>query len=169
MRDGQPARQQLRHQHQSGTCCPLLHPVVILDDHDQIDAFHTDLQSPAPAFHIEKRRGAPSTPGAAGRHSPAALRAEHKSALHQVRHHRDAPCMVQQFLRNAFIGRSHDLSQYRARMLKSVVGILRRLVALGQWCEVHQRHNQESLSHHIHPYSRNLLDPFQVIANCEAP
>jgi hypothetical protein len=44
-------------------CCI---PSVALDDHDQIDAFDADLQSPASAGDGKERRSAPSVCGAAG-------------------------------------------------------------------------------------------------------
>src|SRR6516225_357816 len=47
----------------------VLHALVVLEDHDQVNAFHADLKAPASAFDREERRRAPAACGAAGRHA----------------------------------------------------------------------------------------------------
>jgi len=52
---------------------------VVHDQHDQIHVFNTDLQSPTSSTNRDKRRSAPATFRAAGRHSASMLSAKHKA------------------------------------------------------------------------------------------
>src|ERR1700678_725918 len=81
----------------------VIHSLVALNHHHQIDAFDTDLQSPTAAGDGEERRCAPTARCAARRNAPAILGSENKAALQQMRHNGNALCMIQDFLRNALI------------------------------------------------------------------
>jgi hypothetical protein len=98
----------------------MLHSPLVLDDHDQINAFDADLQSPAAAGDGKERRRAPAVCGPAGGNASAILRAKDKAALDHVRHHGHALCVLQNFFRNALIRRGHDLVQHRAGMIQPV-------------------------------------------------
>src|SRR5580658_7092866 len=98
------------------------HPVFVLDDHDQIDAFDADLQSPASAGNGKERRSAPTVLCAAGGDAAAIFCAEDKAALEHVGHNGNAPCMFKHFLGNASIGGRHDFMQDAAGMIEAVVG-----------------------------------------------
>ena len=60
--------------------------------------------------------------GAAGGDAAAILRAKDKAALEHVRHNGNALGVFQNFFRNAFVRRGHDLVQHAACMIQPVVG-----------------------------------------------
>src|ERR1041385_1938317 len=95
----------------------LLHAFVIHDQHDEVDAFNADLQSPASAAHGHKCRCAPAICCAAGCYSAAMLTAKNESTLYQMGDNGNAFCFGQNFLRNAFIRSSGNLSQNFRRLL----------------------------------------------------
>jgi hypothetical protein len=95
----------------------VLHAFVALDDHDQVNAFNTDLQAPASACDGEERWSAPSVCGAARCDASAAFSTEDESALYHVRNDGDALGVIEHLVRNAFIGSLHDFVQNRASLL----------------------------------------------------
>ena len=103
-----------------GVLLKTLHSTVALDNHYQVDAFHTDLKTPASSADGEERRRAPAFCCAAGGDTFAALCAEHKSALNQVGHDSDAFSVIEHLFWNAFVRRGHHFVKYRSGMLETV-------------------------------------------------
>src|ERR1700722_2298894 len=85
------------------------HSLIALDDHYQIALFRTDLSTPTAAGEGKERRRPPTACCAARGNASAILSAENEAAFQEVRHHRNALCMFQNFFRNAPIRRGHDL------------------------------------------------------------
>src|SRR5437879_2316492 len=90
----------------------LLHSFFSLDDHYQIDAFKTDLKTSASAADCKEGRCAPSVGVSASGHALAMATSQNKTTFKHVWHHCYALCVFQDFLRNAFIRRIHDLVQH---------------------------------------------------------
>ena len=74
-----------------------MHPFFILNDHDQVHSFHTDLQSPVSARNSNERRRAPAVRGAAGGYAFPSFTSEDKPAFDHVRHNGYALCVLQHF------------------------------------------------------------------------
>ena len=112
----------------------MLHALLILDDHHQIDALDADLQAPASAGDREERRGTPATAGAAGRNAAATLSAKHKSALDHVRDNCNALCVLHHFFGNSLVRGCHHFVQYGGGLVQPFGRILFILV-----CPAHGR------------------------------
>src|SRR5208337_5526731 len=76
-----------------------LHGFFILKDHDNIDCFHADLQSPASTRNRDERRRAPAIRRAASGYAFAALGAKDKPAFDHMRYDGHALGMFQHFFR----------------------------------------------------------------------
>ncbi len=72
----------------------LLHAAFILDDHDEVNAFNADLQSPASAGDGEEHWRAPAICCPAGGHATAIFSAEDKAALEQMGYNGNALCVL---------------------------------------------------------------------------
>jgi hypothetical protein len=98
----------------------MLHSVIVLNDHDEIDAFNTDLETPAATADGEERRSAPAISGTAGSNAFAAFSAEDESAFDHVGDNSDALCVVENFFGDAFVRSGHNFVQYGSGMLKAI-------------------------------------------------
>src|SRR5581483_3177294 len=106
----------------------VLHALVVLEDHHQVNAFHADLQTPASTFYIKEGWSAPPMLGAASGDTAATFGSEDESALHQVRHNGNAFSVIDNFLGNALVWRGHHLAQHVSRLGEAVINILLGLV-----------------------------------------
>src|SRR5512147_512545 len=82
----------------------VLHSLVVHDHHYEVDAFHSNLQTPAAAAHGEERRRTPAFRGAARGNSLPMFRSKHKSALHHVGNYRYALGALNDFGGNPLSG-----------------------------------------------------------------
>src|ERR1700730_15903234 len=89
----------------------MLETTVVHDQHNQIHAFETDLQSPTSTANRYKRGRAPAIGRAAGCYSAAMFAANNKATLDQVRNYQNALCIAQYFFRNTLIRGLHDRVQ----------------------------------------------------------
>src|SRR5438270_11548626 len=86
----------------------VLHTSLILNNHDQVDTFETDLQSRAPAANGEERRCTPPVCDPASRYPFAVLASEDEASLNHVWNYGDALCVLQYLLRDPLVGCVHD-------------------------------------------------------------
>src|SRR5579864_1546232 len=86
-----------------------LHAFFILDDHDQVNAFQSDLKACAAAADGEERRGAPSVLSLAGGHAFAMAATQNESAFQHIGYHGNAFRVFKDFLGNALVRGSHDV------------------------------------------------------------
>src|SRR5580704_1339736 len=98
----------------------MLQAAIVHDEHDQVDAFDSNLQSPAAATDGDERGSAPAFSRAARSHSAAVFATNNESTFDQVGHYDDALSTVQDFLGDAFVGRGHDGLQNFHRLLQTV-------------------------------------------------
>src|SRR5580698_3408052 len=89
----------------------MLKTAVVHDQHDQVNAFDADLQSPTASANRDECRSAPAFRRAASSHTTPVLATKDEAAFEQVRHYDDAFGAVQHFFRNAFVGCGHDRLQ----------------------------------------------------------
>src|ERR1700690_1273667 len=89
-----------------------LHGFVILKDHDNIDSFHADLQSPASTRNRDERRCTPAIRRAASGYAFATLGSKNKPTLNHVRYNGHALCMLQYFFRDSLVGHPHNFVQH---------------------------------------------------------
>src|ERR1700722_2341880 len=101
----------------------MLQATVVHDEHEEVDAFDADLQSPASAADGNECGSAPAFRRAAGGHATSVLAAKDEAALEQVRHHDDALGTAQDFFRNPFVGRRHDRLKNVYRFLQAIDGV----------------------------------------------
>src|SRR6185437_300187 len=99
----------------------LLHAALVLDDHDQVDAFDADLQAPTSTCDRKECRRAPSARGAAGSYAAAVLPTEYEAALEHMRHNSNAFCVLHHFFGYPVIRRRHDFTEHSARVIHPVV------------------------------------------------
>src|SRR5438046_1328783 len=78
-----------------------LHPFFILNDHDQVHSFYTNLESPVSTRNSNERGRAPASRCAAGGYAFAALTAEDKPAFNHVGHNGHTLCVLQNFFRDS--------------------------------------------------------------------
>jgi hypothetical protein len=91
----------------------MLKTLVIHNQHDQINAFYTNLQSPAASTHRDKCRSAPTLGGAAGRDTPTVLATDDEATLYQMGNYDDALCIAHHFFFwNAFVRGLHNGVEY---------------------------------------------------------
>src|SRR6185437_13520603 len=100
----------------------LVHALLVHDHHHQVNAFHSDLRSPASSTDGEELGRAPPRGRAADGEAFAVLGAKHETAFQHVRHYRHALGFVEYFVGNAFVRRGHDLVQHLAGFLHSFGG-----------------------------------------------
>src|SRR5438477_9918492 len=77
-----------------------LHPFFILNDHDQVHGFYTNLQSPVSTGNGNERGRAPASRCAAGGYAFAALTAEDKPTFDHVGHNSYTLCVLHHFFRD---------------------------------------------------------------------
>src|SRR5208282_466579 len=85
----------------------MLQATVVHDQHNQVNVFDPDLQSPTAAANRGECGSAPAFRCAAGGHSTSVLGAKDEATFDQVGHYDDALCTVQHFFRDAFVGSRH--------------------------------------------------------------
>src|SRR5579864_3227727 len=85
-----------------------LHPFVILNDHDHVHSFHTDLQPPVSARNGDERGRTPTIRRAASGYAFASLTSEYKAAFDHVRHNGYALCVLQHFFRDSLVRHPHN-------------------------------------------------------------
>jgi len=90
----------------------VLHTAVIHNQHDKVDRFSTELQSPTPPRNGDRSRRAPTGTGAAGRDALAVTGSDNETTLNHRRHNRHAFRLFKNLLWNAFVGRTHDLVEH---------------------------------------------------------
>src|SRR5580698_1120450 len=137
----------------------VLHAVFVLDDHDQVNAFDADLQSPASAGDGKECWRAPAVFSAAGCDAAAIFRAEDKAALEQVGDDGYAARMLEDFLGNASVGSRHDFMQDASGAIEPVVGCLAirsRPGHAGQAENCHECHKFLHTFHLFSTYARRL-------------
>src|ERR1700674_1864249 len=98
----------------------MLQATVVHDQHDQINAFDANLQTPAAAAHGNECGSAPAIGGAAGGHAASVLAANNEAAFDQVRYDDHALGVAQHFFRNALIGGCHNRLQNLNRIVQAV-------------------------------------------------
>src|SRR5580765_5734579 len=81
----------------------LLHAFVIHDQHDQVYALNTNLQTRASSTDRNESRSAPTLGCAASGYTAAVLAAEDETAFDKMRDHGNAFGIIQNFFRNAFV------------------------------------------------------------------
>ena len=89
----------------------MLETLLIHDQHDQIHAFDSDLQSPATTANRHEGGRAPAVRCTTRGHSTAVLGAKNEAAFNQVRHHQDALCAAQHFFRDTFVRGRHNRAE----------------------------------------------------------
>src|SRR6185312_8988531 len=94
------------------------------DQHDQIHAFDSNLQTPATSAHRNERWSAPSGGSAAGGDSSSMLGAKDKTAFDQVWYDDHAFSVVQHFLRYAVVGSGHERCKNVGRKFQTLHSIL---------------------------------------------
>src|SRR4051794_14518145 len=95
----------------------LLHSLVIHDEHDEVNAFNANLQSPASATDGDECRRAPAVGCAARRNATAMLPAENKSTLYQMRHNGNAFGLAKDLFWNSLVWGIGNLGQNFRRLL----------------------------------------------------
>src|ERR1700686_1915046 len=122
----------------------MLETLVVHDQHNQIHAFDSDLQSPTSATNGDERRCAPACIRTGGGHTPSMLATEDEATFDQVWHYEDALCIAQHFLRDALIWSRHDGVQDVTGRFKSRIFIFTSRAGPGtssnQAYEAHQQH-----------------------------
>jgi hypothetical protein len=98
----------------------MLHAPVSLENHDEIDAFHADLESPASTADGEESRRAPSRRSAASGNAFAAFRADYEATFQHVWNNSNALCVFENFFRNALVWSGHYFVKDSSGMLKPV-------------------------------------------------
>jgi hypothetical protein len=86
----------------------MLEALVVHDQHDQVHAFNSDLQSPTSTAYRHERGCAPAFGGTASRHAASVLATKDESTFDQVWYDEDALCIAQHFFRDAFVWGRHD-------------------------------------------------------------
>src|ERR1700732_13881 len=86
----------------------MLETLVVHDQHNQIHAFDSDLQSPTSAANGDERRCAPACIRTAGGDTTSMLAPKDEATFDQVWHYQDALCIAQRLLRDALVRSRHD-------------------------------------------------------------
>src|SRR5438477_3405504 len=97
----------------------MLESLVVHDQHDEVDTFDADLQSPASSANGDERRCAPAAGGAAGGDASTVFTTENEAALNQVGNYHHALCIAQHFFWNPFVGSRHNGMQNIDRRLQA--------------------------------------------------
>src|SRR5882724_4482536 len=129
---------------------------VIHDQHDQVNPFHADLQTPAAATYRNKSGSAPASAGTARGYPASVLATKNKAAFYQVRYDDDALGIFQHFFRNTFVRGRHNFIQNYTRVAESCSRVLLRVTGprnTGEYCCQAQQQNQNPL----HVFSSLIL------------
>src|ERR1700730_4162272 len=86
----------------------MLEALIVHDQHDQINAFNSNLQSPTSPTNGDERGRAPAFSCAAAGHTTSMLAAKYEATLDQVWHYPDVFCIAHPLLRDPFVWSCHD-------------------------------------------------------------
>ena len=98
----------------------LIHPALVHDHEDVVDARNPDLSAPSAACNREEGRRAPSSFCTAGGYPFSELRGHHEPRFDLVRNHGNALGVFNNFQRNPFVRRVHDFLQNLTSILQTL-------------------------------------------------
>ena len=137
----------------------MLQAAVVHDQHDQVNAFDTDLQTPTAATNRDKRGSTPPGWRAAGGDASAVLTTNDKSALDEAWHDDHAICTAQHFFRDPLVGSRHDRVKNFHRVLKAICGVFPGRTSKG----VSARHTRQAHQQQRHYFFHDF--PLQELQN----
>jgi hypothetical protein len=103
-----------------------LHPFFILNDHDQVHSFYTDLQSTVSARNGNERGRTPAIRWAASGYAFAPFTSEDKAASNHVWYNRHALRVLQHFFRDSLVRHPHNFVYHGGGVFQSFGGIFPR-------------------------------------------
>src|SRR3954452_11997012 len=102
----------------------MLEPLIVHDQHDEVDAFEADLKSRASTADRDECRCAPAFGSTAGSDAASVLAAKNESPFDHVRHHQDAFGIAQNLFRYSFVRSCHNRVQHVNGGIQPCYGVL---------------------------------------------